>query len=234
MALGINELDVHIGKNIRHFRKKMRWGLKVLAGKLEISLQQLQKYETATNKISASLLYEVSKILQLPIEKLFQTFDSKEYVLEKSGFNILLIEDKLEDELVIRQAIDSFPEKTHVYSIGEGGKAMEFLQKMKNTSCMPHAKPDIVLLELNLQKCSGLDILKNIKRDRHLHSTPVVLLTDSTNPCDMQSSYTLNASGLVVKSCSANELRTQMHSLLSYWTQVVSLPRNGLEVKAAT
>jgi len=221
----INKQDIYIGSSIRCIRKKMQFSLKLLAQELNVSIQQLQKYETAKNKVSASLLYEISRIFEVPIARFFQNFEPSNIEQHNCGFNILLIEDNINDELIIRKAITDFPEKTNLYCVKDGHKALEFFCSLHNVACRGCIQPDIVLLELNLAKTDGLDILKNIKRDRQLNSTPVVLLTDRENTDDMNSSYNLHAGGLVVKSCSADGLKTQVHNLLSYWAQLVTLPK---------
>ncbi|MDF3046985.1 MAG: response regulator [Candidatus Midichloriaceae bacterium] len=223
--MNTQEQDVYIGNSIRCLRKKMQLSLKSLAQKLNVSIQQLQKYETAKNKVSASLLYEISKIFEVPVARFFQNLELTDISQHNCGFNILLIEDDINDELIIRKAITDFPEKTNLYCVKDGEKALEFFCNLHNAACRGCIQPDIVLVELNLAKTDGLSILRNIKRDRQLNSTPVVLLADRENTEDMNLSYNLYAGGLVVKSCSAEGLKTQVHNLLSYWTQLVTLPK---------
>ena len=229
MPLEINESDIFIGNKIRLYRKKMGWGLKLLASKLNISIQQLQKYESSTNKVSASLLYKISKIFEIPIGHFFEAMPEEDDIQNrpKSGFNVLVIEDDLEDEFVIREAISDFPEKVNMYAIREGYKALDFLKELTKNSLSAFVKPDIILLELHLPKMSGIEILKNIKRDKSINYIPVIALTSSTSTEDTLSSYNLQASGLIIKSCSTEEFKAQIHHVLSYWTQLVKLPNTA-------
>jgi transcriptional regulator with XRE-family HTH domain len=222
MSLNINKQDIHIGHSIRDMRKKVRWSMKILANHLNISVQQLHKYETAYNKISASLLYKIARVFEVPIERFFRNIENDEITVDASKFNILLIEDNLNDEIAIRDAINSFPNETNLYSIHEPSKALDYFRSVHSNN---HLKPDIILLELNLQKSSGLDLLKNIKRDKNLNLTPVVLLADRNNADEITSSYNLHAGGFIVKSCSIQELKDQVHNILFYWTKLVTLPR---------
>ena len=230
MSLDVNKLDVYIGKQIRLFRKKMTsGGLKSLAAQLNISIQQLQKYETGKNKISASLLYEISKIFEISIDHFFAHYaesSKSEEEQTKQSFNILLIEDNMDEEVMIREVIRDFDQKMDLYPIHDGGRALNFLKELKEDGFKGQAKPDIILVELHLPKFNGLDILKTIKKDKYLSSIPVILLTDTTNTSEMMLSYNMSASGFIVKSSSCDEFKHQMHDLLNYWTQLVKLPKD--------
>lgn len=131
VALIANELDIIIGKKIRFFRKKNNIGLKNLSSDLGLSIQQLQKYETGQNKISASLLFEISRILEVSIDQFFATIDISEEEAEnaKMNFNILLISNSLDTEIVIREVMDTFPHKMDLYVIHEGDKVIEFFKR---------------------------------------------------------------------------------------------------------
>lgn len=226
MALDINYLDHFIGKKIRFFRKKRRWGLKFLASKINISIQQLQKYETSVNKISASLLFKIADIFGLSIESFFQGIDKEleDKKEQKSNFNILLIEDDISHEFIIRKTISNLPAAINLYSVHDGCKALEFLKNFNHDKSDNIAKPDIIIVELHLPKFSGLEFLKTIKRDRQLHSIPVVVITEGSTQDETLLSYNLQVNSLIVKSSAPEEFQEQIHKTLSYWTELVRLP----------
>lgn len=225
MAPRINELDVVIGKNIKYFRKQRRWGLKVLADKLGISIQQLQKYETAANKISASLFYDISFALQVSLDRLIcndQFFCNE---VHAPDLNVLLIEDNVRHDIAIRQAIDGFSKKINLNTIQEGLKVLEYFDFFDlKDACHKCLKPDLILLELHMSKISGIEILKILRRHKYLSSTPVVLLTDVMNPGDMEAAYELHVGGVVIKNCSQSKLKEQVVEILNYWFSLVILP----------
>lgn len=219
MITEINELDTFIGNKIRLLRKQRNVGLKYLSCKLGVSLQQLHKYETGVNKVSASLLYKIANIFEVSVEKFFAEFSETQEEPINAGFNILLVDDDIRDECIIRRAVSDFPAKINLYSV-HGYEVLEFL---RNTNSH-YAKPDIVFLELHLFKFEGLNILKNLKRDKNFNSIPVVAITNSVNNQEVCSSYNLQVSGLIVKSCSFSGFQEQIHNALTYWTQLVKLP----------
>jgi DNA-binding NarL/FixJ family response regulator len=193
---------------------------------LGISIPQLQKYERASNKISAVLLYEISRALEIPLERLLQDVNVFCEQALKKEFNILLIQENICQEVFIRKIIDSFPKKINTYIIHEAEKVLEFFSYFDSKDVRKEClKPDLVILELNRSNVSGLEILKEIRRHRFLLSLPVVLLADAVNPKEVESSYALYAAGVILKSCSPSKLKEQIHHVLEYWCNLVMLPK---------
>lgn len=223
--LQISQLDVLIGAKIRHFRKKMGWGLKLLSYKLNISIPQLQKYEKGINKVSASLLYNIAQIFEISIENFFDNYIDPATL--KETINILLIEDNIEDEIVIRQSISECSGKLDLYTITNASGVEEFFKNINNPNGH-NAKPDLILLEWYLPKISGLEIIHAIKKNSSLSHIPIVILTNATNPQDILQSYNLHASGVVIKSCDPEAFKLQIHNILSYWTETVVLHKNAV------
>ena len=223
MGLNITSLDVFIGKKIRAFRKKRQWGLKLLASELNISVQQLQKYESGVNKISASMLFEIAKIFCLSVENFFQELCEGSNNI-KDGFNILLIEDDVSDEYTVRQAIYELPTKINLYSIQSGDKALEFLKNINQKAFSKFIKPDIILMELHLAKFNSLEFLKTIKKDKDLGFIPVIAITDGTTQDETLLFYNLNVNSLIIKASSVECFKEQIFKVLSYWTELVQLP----------
>ena len=93
MPRNAKDLDKFIGNKIRFFRKQRGWGLKTLAMKLDISIQQLQKYEIGLNKISASTLYDLIKIFNLSVDTFFESFENNQtYKNNNKAFSLHLLQ----------------------------------------------------------------------------------------------------------------------------------------------
>lgn len=226
MAIEVNNLDHFLGKKLRSFRVKMKWPLKILASKLNISIQQIQRYEQGTNKISASLLYEIAKIFNVPVSCFFEEFEKNQSPPEttKVGFNVVLVEDNVSDEFLLRKALEDFPEKLNIYTIHEGQQALNFFRSISQGDVTPLPKPDLILLDIYMPGMKGLDILKDIKKKPILKDIPVIVLSSSLNSDDITSSYNLQASGFIRKSFSFTEFKEHVHKAFSYWTKTVMLP----------
>ncbi len=226
MSLEINNLDKFLGKRIRNFRTKMRWPLKKLASELSISIQQVQRYEQGVNKISASLLHEIAKIFNTQISYFFEGFEEEqgEETGKKTNFNILLVEDNLQDEFLIRKALEDFPEQLNIYTIHSGQQALEYFREAGGEACIQFPKPDLVLLDIYLPGMKGFDILKDIKKRALYRDIPVIMLTSNSSSEDVLFSYHLQASGFIRKSFSFEEFKDQFHKVLTYWAKTVTLP----------
>lgn len=224
MSLHINQLDILIGQKIRHFRKKMGWGLKLLSYKLGISIPQLQKYEKGDNKVSASLLYSIAQIFEISVENFFSKNITQDSY--KSSFNILLIEDDLCDELGIREITEHSPESTHLYVTKNSASALDFLHGIHlRNGVQTFIKPDIIILELHLSKIADTDLLQILKKNADLRHIPVIILTNTTNMQEVLHLYNLQASSIIIKLPNIDDFKSQIQNVISYWTTTVTLPK---------
>lgn len=228
MSLEINKLDKFLGQKVRSFRSKMKWPLKKLASELNISIQQMQRYEQAVNKISASLLYKIAEIFGIPITCFFEGFVEEESTPqeENNNFNVILVEDSLQDEFLIRKVLEDFPSKLNinVYTIHNGRQALEYFREAYKTQQNKFPKPDLILLDVYLPEMKGVDILRDIKKRSQYRNIPVIMLTNNLNNDDVVSAYHLQASGFIRKSFSFEEFKTQFYKTFTYWMETVTLP----------
>lgn len=89
----IDDVDRYVAKKLKYYRTKFDWPLKKLADDLNVSLQQMHRYEQGTNKISAGLLYKLSKIFQIDISCFYDKFEKETDEETNKTYKILLIED---------------------------------------------------------------------------------------------------------------------------------------------
>lgn len=230
MSLNINELDLYLGKRVKAFRIKIHWPLKTLAMKLDISIQQLQRYETGMNKISASLLYIIAHKLNTDVNFFYEGYEGlpKSLTLFEIPNNILLIEANKDDEVLFRQALIEFPEKLNVFSCHDGEEAINFFRKLEESSALFFPKPDLIFLDLAIPVINGFDVLRDIKHRSNLQNTPVVVFSRNSSHEDMLKSYCLHASGFINMSFSYSEIKEQLHKTLAYWIKTVVLPTQEL------
>jgi CheY-like chemotaxis protein len=213
-----------LGKKVTFFRRKMNWPLKTLAAGIDVSIQQLQRYEKGVNKISAIMLHQLSKIFKVDLACFFDETDNA-ILPEKDVYNILLVEDNASDEFLLRKALSDFPKKINIHSINDGQAALNFINDISHDTQHTLPIPDLIFLDLHLPNVRGLDILKDIKRRAHLKEIPVIVLSSSLNADDRAGAYSLQASGFIRKSFTYKEFKTQLFKAMSYWTDVVDLPR---------
>lgn len=235
MPTVIDQLDIFIGQKLKFLRTQLDWPLKILAEKLDVSLQQLQKYEQGTCKVSASLLYRLAQLFQIPTDSFFEgysptqnTSNTTDFLEEdsKKTYNILLVEDNTDDEFLLRKALETFSVPLNVYTVHDGQKALELFRTFSQNGITYLPKPDIIFLDLNLPSVKGIELLKDLKRRPGMQNIPVIVLSNSLSKKDMNEAYGQQASGFVRKSFCFEDFKEHIQKALTYWTQAVVLPQD--------
>jgi CheY-like chemotaxis protein len=139
---------------------------------------------------------------------------------------VIIAEDDPDDRLLIKDAIrEASQQPIEVFFVQDGAEMLDYLYhrgKYSQMSSAPH--PELVLLDLNMPKKGGMEVLEEIKRDAALRTIPVVVLTTSRAPEHVSRSYELGGNGFVTKPDSYNELVELMQNIQKYWFKTVELP----------
>jgi chemotaxis family two-component system response regulator Rcp1 len=138
---------------------------------------------------------------------------------------ILLVEDNPGDERLTREALKEGKVYSNLHWVKDGVEAMEFLRRSGKFSDAP--RPDIILLDLNLPKKDGREVLQDIKADTELKRIPVVVLTTSKAEEDVLRTYNLHANCYVTKPVDLEKFIVVVKSIDVFWLTVVTLPPNG-------
>ena len=141
--------------------------------------------------------------------------------MDKNAFKILLVEDNPADIRLTEEAITESKINSVLYNVKDGVEAINFLKKSGKYSKV--CRPDLILLDLNLPKKNGLEVLKDIKQDNDLRRIPVVVLTISANEEDLIKAYNLHANAFVNKPLEIKEFYRFIKSLEDFWFKVVKL-----------
>lgn len=138
------------------------------------------------------------------------------------AIEILLVEDNPADVLIAREALSEAKLLNSIHVVEDGVQAMEYLRKQKQYRSA--ARPDLILLDLNLPRKNGREVLEEIKEDPILMSIPIVVLTTSSAEEDILRSYHLHANCYVVKPVEFNKFVQAIQSIQEFWFSVVALP----------
>lgn len=137
---------------------------------------------------------------------------------------ILLVEDNPADIRLTKEAIRESKIANNLNIVKDGVEAIDFL---KNNGKYSNAtRPDLILLDLNLPKINGFEVLNKIKQDRDLKRIPVVILTISDNHEDLLRAYDLYANCYVNKPMDITEFYKIVKSIGNFWFSIVKLPEN--------
>ena len=136
--------------------------------------------------------------------------------------NVLLVEDSPTDQLMTREALEHAKVLLNLHIVDDGIQAMEFLRNIGKYAGA--ARPDLILLDLNLPKRDGRAVLEEIKSDPHLKAIPVVILTTSKTDDDIARAYNAHANCFITKPVGFANFNEVMRSIERFWFAVVSLP----------
>jgi two-component system, chemotaxis family, response regulator Rcp1 len=135
---------------------------------------------------------------------------------------ILLVEDNPGDVRLTKEALKEGKVYNNLHWAKDGVEALEFLKRQGKHANAP--RPDIILLDLNLPKKDGREVLAQIKRDSELKQIPVVVLTTSEAEEDVLKSYELHANCYVTKPVDLEKFIHVVQSIDRFWLTVVTLP----------
>jgi CheY-like chemotaxis protein len=147
-------------------------------------------------------------------------------MVERNGpIEILLVEDNPGDVRLTKEALREGKVYSNLHTVKDGVEAMEFLRKQGKYQGVP--RPDIILLDLNLPKKDGREVLEEIKTDSDLKRIPVVVLTTSKAEEDVLRTYNLHANCYVTKPVDLEKFMIVVKTIDVFWLTVVTLPPNG-------
>ncbi|MDV3243456.1 MAG: response regulator [Methylocaldum sp.] len=136
--------------------------------------------------------------------------------------NILLVEDSPTDVLLTQEALESAKLLTELFIVEDGVEATSFLRREGKYADAP--RPDLILLDLNLPKKDGREVLAEIKSDANLKMIPVVVMTVSKAGEDILGAYGLHANCYITKPVHFDSFVKVVQAIESFWFTVVSLP----------
>lgn len=141
---------------------------------------------------------------------------------DMKAVDILLIEDSPGDADLAKEALEESKLKNNLYVTIDGEEAMDFLYKRNNFTDVP--RPDLIILDLNLPKKDGREVLKEIKESPELRRIPVVILTTSKAEEDIIKTYDLHANCYIAKPLDLDKFMEVVHSIENFWMSIVVLP----------
>lgn len=222
-------VDLHVGEKILQLRKKRQLNQNSLADRVGTSRQLIQKYEVGEARVSVGVLHDISKALNVEISYFVDGIDNidknnspfQHDLIPKERtkpLNVLLVEDSVSEGFLTRSAIDQCEHDVSVCSTSDGVETLKFLRNQKKTKT--YSRPDIILLDLNIPRKGGMEVLKEIKSDKELKNIPVVVITNSVSNEEMQQVYLLGGSGYVVKPFHPKKFFATIESIINYWVNM--------------
>jgi chemotaxis family two-component system response regulator Rcp1 len=145
-------------------------------------------------------------------------------IIGRSGvpIEVLLVEDSPGDVRLTQEAFRTANTAVHLHVTSDGVEAMAFLKRQGTHTDAP--RPDLILLDLNLPKMDGREVLAHIKQDENLKTIPTIILTTSDDEVDIVKSYKLQANCYLNKPVQLDAFETVVKSINDFWLTKAKLP----------
>ena len=140
---------------------------------------------------------------------------------------ILLVEDSSTDVMLAEEALDRAKMRNNLHVVKDGVEAMAFLRREGPYANVP--RPDLVLLDLNMPRKDGREVLAEVKADDDLKYIPVVVLTTSQAQADVLRAYGLHANCYISKPVDFEQFTDVVRAIDQFWFTVVTLPTGGTD-----
>jgi CheY-like chemotaxis protein len=140
---------------------------------------------------------------------------------------ILLVEDNLDDIEITRLALKRCRVANHLAIVRDGQEALDYLARKGDYRDESAPRPDLVLLDLNLPRLNGIEVLEHIRTspEPEVRAVPVIMLTASNSPDDIDRAYRAGANAFVTKPVDFDGFTRALEELAEFWIVVARLPR---------
>lgn len=135
---------------------------------------------------------------------------------------ILLVEDNPSDVQLVEDAFERVSDEISVHAVSDGAKALAFLSDRRANDARP--VPDLLLLDLNVPRVHGFEILETLREDSALAALPVIVLTSSDDKTDIAESYGLSANAYLTKPDDNDEFVSLARAIKEFWVKTAQLP----------
>jgi CheY-like chemotaxis protein len=136
--------------------------------------------------------------------------------------DVLLVEDDEGDVLMTREAFEYYKIRNRLHVVGDGKQALQFLRRTGPYTDAP--RPGLILLDVNLPRLSGLEVLAELKQDVELLTIPVIMLTTSQAEQDIIRSYSLHANAFISKPVNFEDFMDAIRQVDAFFLTLVKLP----------
>jgi two-component system, chemotaxis family, response regulator Rcp1 len=172
-------------------------------------------------EIDQNAVADLRKSRERPLVQKYETATVRE---EGMPIEVLLVEDSAGDVRLTQEAFRDANKSVRLHVASDGVEAMAFLRHQNSHSHAP--RPDLILLDLNLPKMDGREVLALIKEDASLKTIPTIVLTTSESEVDIAKSYELQANCYLSKPVQLDQFETLVKSINDFWLTKVKLPKN--------
>lgn len=196
-----SDIEIRFGEAIKHWRTRQRVSQEELGKRSHLHRSYISDIERGARNVSLKTVERIANALNVPVSVLFSTEQpSVKPLTADQMVDILLVEDSDRDIELTMEALKAGRITNRIYVVRDGVAALDFLFCTGSFAYRrPDDHPQIVLLDLNLPKIDGIEVLRRIKADPRTRSIPVVVLTNSKDDRNIVATKKLGAETYIVK-----------------------------------
>lgn len=207
---------------LRRRREELGISQAELAAKSGLHRTYISQIERATSNITIETLSRIAESLDTTVFTIVQ--DAQVAVTNKANkLDILLVEDNPADVHLVSHCLETSKVPTALHVVPDGSDALDFLAG-RGKYADEHV-PGLILLDLNLPKVSGCQVLSEMKNNADWAQIPVVVLSTSGKQSDIKSTYNLGGNSYITKPVNPKEFEHTIHRIVEYWFDLVQLPQ---------
>jgi CheY-like chemotaxis protein len=151
---------------------------------------------------------------------------------DRNRLVLMMVDDDEDDCILVNEALKAACSGCTFRCVGDGEEILEYLHRSgryKDVESSP--VPDLILLDLNMPRMGGREVLKKLKTEPRLRAIPVIILTTSRELDDVKACYDLGANSYITKQPSFDEVVSSIKTLMEYWIEVATLPRKKVHTQ---
>ena len=151
---------------------------------------------------------------------------------DRNRLVLVMVDDDEDDCILVNEALKVACSGCTFRCVGDGEEMLEYMHRSgryKDVQSCP--VPDLILLDLNMPRMGGREVLKKLKTDPRFRAIPVIILTTSRELDDVKACYDLGANSYITKQPSFDEVVSSIKTLMEYWIEVATLPRKKVHTQ---
>ncbi len=151
---------------------------------------------------------------------------------DRNRLVLMMVDDDEDDCILVNEALKAACSGCTFRCVGDGEEILEYLHRSgryKDVESSP--VPDLILLDLNMPRMGGREVLKKLKTEPRFRAIPVIILTTSKELDDVKACYDLGANSYITKQPSFDEVVSSIKTLMEYWIEVATLPRKKVHTQ---
>ncbi len=214
-----NNLSAGLAEVLKQQRLNLGLNQTELAKRAGLNRSYVSEVERGCQNITIETLSRLANALEVSVLSLVEQANRNVRSLVRP-LEILLIEDNEADIYILKHSLGKLKAPTNLKIARDGKEALELISSMSSENS---DIPDLILLDLNLPKRSGHEILKKVKSDSRFSQVPVVVLSTSNDRNDIEKSYALNANTFITKPLNQKDFENAIAVVIEYWSVIAEV-----------